>query len=175
VNCIAVAPLAPGWAAMIRVLVIVPRPRRSHWPVMVPVLSSARNADPLAELEFGGTVFAPLNCAYSRHEPVSGVELARGRGVMVCVGVLVAVGLAVAVLVKVLDAVAEVVGVSVAVALGAGVAVAELVAVGVGVGPVDCATTIGGGSNWRSNPRTIKARATLCALVHHAETGIARI
>jgi hypothetical protein len=141
---------------------------------MVPVLSSARNTDPLAELEFGGTLLAPLNWAYSRQEPGSGVGLATGCGVLVCVGVLVVLGLAVAVLVGVLEAVAEVVGVSVAVALGVGVAVAALVAVGVGVGPLDCATAIGGGSNCRTNPRIIKARATPCARVRHTEIDIAR-
>jgi hypothetical protein len=54
------------------------------------------------------------------------------------------------------------------------VAVAVPVAVGVGVGPVDCATAIGGGSNWSTNPRIIKARTTPCALVRHTEFDIAR-
>jgi hypothetical protein len=109
-------------------------------------VSSDRNTEPVPELEFGGTVLVPLSCAYSRHDAGSGVGVVADIGVLVRVCVGVAVGVDVGVLVRV--------------AVGVGVGVDVLVAVGVGVGPVDCATTVGGGSNWMSKPSTTTARIT---------------
>jgi hypothetical protein len=83
-----------------------------------------------------------------------GVAADVGVPVRVCVGG--AVGVVVAVEGAVLVRVAVAVGVAVAVDVAADV----LVAVGVGVGPVDWATTVGGGSNWMSKPSTATARST---------------
>jgi hypothetical protein len=128
-----------------RALVIVLSPRISHWPVIVPVVSSDRNTEPVPLLALGGTVLAPMSWAYRRHDCGSWVGVASGRGVLVEVGVVVVVLVGEAVAVAVAVAMLVLVDVAVAVAVDMGVAV------GVGVG-LDWAMAVGCGSSCAKSP-----------------------